>query len=188
MKQNITLVGLVVGIIGCLAFLWFTYSADKARRISEFTSHTATTTTSVGTTTAPVMDAVVSTTTPKIKIYDNKNVKFSSPDTLFVNVDSDNQFILTTKAGQKESYIEFYVGKTGDCYMDFCKDKTVDTETINGVTWQYLGNPEYCDGHECSQPSALYKTTTANKDIYLAFFEYGPPVNKSIIFSTILIK
>ena len=120
--------------------------------------------------------------------YINQNVSFYSPQQLIVNVNSNNQFILSAHEASSTSFIGVYVGKPGDCYMDICKQETKRTEVDNHITWEFLGNPEHCDGKECSLPSALYRTATKDKVVFLMFFEYGPPINKEAILSTFVIN
>lgn len=174
---------LIIGIIvfaGLSLALSMAYSTNKTTQLGNPFSATATST-AVGNT--GVVHGF-----QKTKMYSNENLGFSSPQTLVVNVNSVNQFILSTTTADKSSFVGFYIGKTGDCYMDFCKAPVQSTEVHNGITWDFLGNPEHCDAKECSQPSALYRTRTATKDIYLAFFEYGPALDTDSIFGTVRIK
>jgi hypothetical protein len=182
-KNNTLIVGILV-FAGLCALLSMAYSSNKAKQAAQVASIVATSTTvldgsSAGSATAGGLAQ---------KVYKNQNVEFSSPQLLVINVNSENQFIVSATENKKSSFVEVYIGKTGDCYMDFCKAPTQSTSVQNGVTWDFLGNPEHCDGKECSQPSALYRTKTATKDIYLAFFEYGPHLNKSAIFSSFVVK
>ncbi len=182
-RTHILIIGILV-FAGLSALLSMTYSSNKAKQAAQVASIVATSTQTLdGTTTGNS----IASGQPQ-KHYKNVNAEFTSPQQFVVNVNSDNQFILSVTENTKSSFVEVYTGKTGDCYMDFCKAPTQSTSVQNGVTWDYLGNPEHCDGKECSQPSALYKTTTPTKDIYLAFFEYGPHINKPAIFSTFVVK
>jgi hypothetical protein len=176
---------LIIGILifaGLSLLLSMAYSSHKTKQAAQVASIVATSTTT--------LDGSATSTTSGLspKLYKNQNVEFTSPQQFVINVNSENQFIVSATENKKSSFVEVYTGKTGDCYMDFCKAPVQSTSAQNGVTWEFLGNPEHCDGKECSQPSALYKTKTATKDIYLAFFEYGPHLNKGAIFSTFVVK
>ncbi len=183
MNKTYTLIGVIVLVAGLSLLVSMAYTANKAKQVALTTSTVAT---STDTTASTTENATVGGLQPKL--HDNQNVSFSSPQQLVTNVNSQNQFIVSSTINGKTSFVEVYVGKTGDCYMDFCKAQAQSTSVQNGITWEFLGNPEHCDAKECSQPSALYRTKTATKDIYLAFFEYGPHLNKTAIFSTFVIK
>lgn len=170
------------------ALLSAAYSANKTKQSAQVAALVATTTNTLSTIAGGKAGTGTSADLPEPKLYSNQNVQFSSTQQFVINLNSDHQFILSKTVEGKSSFVEVYVGKTGDCYMDFCKVAVQSTEVHNGITWEFLGNPEHCDGKECSQPSALYRAKTASKDIYLAFFEYGPSLNKNAIFSTFSIK
>jgi hypothetical protein len=186
MKKHHYLIALIIVFAGITAALSIAYTARSTKRAAEQMVHVATTTDTVSARTTPAIGTLTQqkTSAEKPQKHINQHVSFSSSQALVTNVNSNNQFILSSTVEGKTSYIEVYVGKTGDCYMDYCKVPTQRTDMRNGKTWEFLGNPEHCDGTECSQPSALYRTKTASKDIYLIFFEYGPAIDKNAIFST----
>lgn len=180
-KNHILIVGILL-FAGASFLLSMAYSSTKSKQAAQVASIVATSTNALDGSTAATSSGLAQ------KVYKNQNVEFTSPQQFVINVNNVNQFIVSATENTKSSFVEVYTGKTGDCYMDFCKAPTQSTDVRNGITWEFLGNPEHCDGKECSQPSALYKTKTATKDIYLAFFEYGPHINKGAIFSTFVVK
>lgn len=187
MNKTHTLIIIIVIFAGVSAALSMAYASNKAKQAATSASAVATSTNTLGTSATGEKTASATADAGKPKLYSNQNVSFSSPQLLVTNVNSDHQFILSSTVEGKSSFMEVYVGKTGDCYKDFCKAPTLSSEAHNGIRWEFLGNPEHCDGTECSQPSALYRTKKASKDIYLLFFEYGPALNKDAIFSTFAI-
>ena len=180
MNKNYTLIGIIVLAAGLSILASIAYSKNNAKQAAQVASIVATSTNTLGGANG------AATGTPKL--YSNKNASFSSPQQFVTNTNSENQLIVSMTQAEKSSFVEVYTGKTGDCYMDFCKAPVQSTSVENGIAWEFLGNPEHCDGKECSQPSALYRTKTATKDIYLVFFEYGPHINKVAIFSTFVVK
>ena len=177
MNKTYTLIGIAVLVAGLSIYALMAYTSHTTQQTAQVASTVAT-----STTTLP------GAATGTIKVYSSPNASFSSPQQFVSNINSENQMIVSMTQGGKTSFVEVYAAKTGDCYMDFCKAPVQSTSEQNGVTWEFLGNPEHCDAKECSQPSALYRTKTATKDIYLVFFEYGPHINKAAIFSTFAVK
>lgn len=188
MNQTHRLIISIVLFAALSALLSLLYAQNKAKQAAQVASMVATSTDIFTASDSGKTEAVAPAALEKVQKYVNQNVSFSSSQKLVTNLNSDHQFVLSRTIGGKSSFVEMYLGKTGDCYMDFCKASAERTEVHNGLTWEFLGNPEYCDGKECSQPSALYRTKTAEKDIYLAFFEYGPMLNTDVILETFVIK
>ena len=145
----------------------------------------------------PIATAGFATTTPTVtsqgvpkpstnNVYSSPTVTFTSALALTVNVNTAKQFIASIQnADKKSSFVMVLFDEKGECFLGECQKPALKTETIRGIKWDFLGNPEYCSTPDnCSQPSALYRTIRNGLPVYLVFYAYGPKLDEDTIRKT----
>ncbi|MDB5225020.1 MAG: hypothetical protein JWO43_642, partial [Candidatus Adlerbacteria bacterium] len=57
----------------------------------------------------------------------------------------------------------------GGCHYDLCNTPAKSQQTINGITWDYLGPQKYCDGGCPANSQEVYRATAQGTRYYLQF-------------------
>lgn len=187
MDKNLKVGGiLIIGVILLAsAFVYFFHKKNEVASLPPLPTNTASLTSS----TTPATPPLPGTATNTSKTYSGTIASFMSVVSLTKNVDTAKQYIGSVKGlNEKLSFVEIYIDDAKECFLGFCTKPALKKVTINGIQWDFLGNPEYCNGTECSQPSAVYRTERNGTKAYLAFYAYGPKLDEDTILKTFKFK
>ena len=185
-KIGLSLVVAVALLALFIAYIYKDRTQDKTAVLplpvatSGFATSTSTPTSTNKTTTKPSAS----------RVYSSTNIMFTSSLDLTVNVNSAKQFIASIQnADKKASFVMVLFDEKGECFLGECQKPAQSSENINGIQWDFLGNPEYCSTPDnCSQPSTLYRTMQNGRPVYLAFYAYGPKLDQDSILRSLRFK
>jgi hypothetical protein len=57
----------------------------------------------------------------------------------------------------------------GYCHLGYCDAPAVGELVAGGVTWDFLGEMQYCDAGECGQPARYYRAEVGGYRYYASF-------------------
>lgn len=71
----------------------------------------------------------------------------------------------------EERQVKFVREKTDGsyCHLGYCDAEAEGRVTVAGVTWDFLGERQYCDAGECGAPRRYYRLTRGGYTYYAAF-------------------
>lgn len=178
---------LVVAVALLALFIGYTYKNSSKNATVPLSSPVVTSGFTTSTSTTPEKTVQGSSGS---YVYSSPSITFTSALKLTVNVNTAPQFIASIKNAQdKTSFVEVLFDQPGECFLGECKKPAQSSETIHGIRWDFLGNPEYCTTPDnCSQPSALYRTIRNGRPVYLVFYAYGPKLDQNTILKSFSFK
>jgi hypothetical protein len=87
-----------------------------------------------------------------------------------VSNNNSGKRVSVTLQSSKNTLLQAYGETTAhNCYLNLCDLPAKEQKVYNGITWDYLGETNYCDAGSCGASWARYRTTKGDMNYYLSF-------------------